>query len=337
MVSDENYVIYGSEYSPFSVKLRSYFRYKNIAHEWRPRTHKNLPEFQKLAKLPLIPLVVGPNEEVLQDSTPIMDLMESRYPEISIKPENAELSYLSYLLEDYGDEWVNKPMFHYRWWNDVDQIEIASGLANSTLPDGNPDAKEQLAAQIRTRMVPRLRFVGSHESTKEIIEQSLETLLILLERHLLSRPYIFGGRPSFADFGIWGQLYSCMLQPTTKNMITTNYSEIGSWIERMLDPVDLGDWEDWSKLSSTLEPLLEKEVGGLYLPWSVANAKGVINEETEFTVELPGGPFNQQIAKYSARSLMALKDRLRKSGKNKRLEEILLKTNCLSALVAENW
>ncbi len=26
--------IYGAELSPFSVKVRSYFRYKNIPHEW---------------------------------------------------------------------------------------------------------------------------------------------------------------------------------------------------------------------------------------------------------------------------------------------------------------
>jgi glutathione S-transferase len=337
MDSDETYIIYGSEYSPFSVKLRSYFRYKKIPHEWRPRTHKNLSEFQRLAKLPLIPLVVASNGEVLQDSTPIMELMESRYPERLVQPSSVELSYISFLLEDYGDEWVNKPMFHYRWWSDIDQVEVSNGLANSALPDGTMEAKEQLAAQIRKRMVPRLRFVGSHEGTKYIIEHSLDTLLTYLERHLRNRPYIFGRKPCFADFGIWGQLYSCLLQPTTKALIVNGYPEITSWIERMLDPEDLGDWEDWSQLGATLEPLLKKEVGELYLIWSVANAKSVINEETEFAVQLPDGQFNQQIAKYSARSLMVLKDRLRKTEKNKMLEQILLNTNCLEPLVRENW
>ena len=26
--------IFGSELSPYSVKVRSFFRYKNVAHEW---------------------------------------------------------------------------------------------------------------------------------------------------------------------------------------------------------------------------------------------------------------------------------------------------------------
>ncbi|MEH6527102.1 MAG: glutathione S-transferase family protein [Sneathiella sp.] len=336
-MSEKSYILYGSEYSPFSVKVRSYFRYKNIPHEWRPRTHENFAEFRALAKLPLIPLVAGPKNEVLQDSTPIMELMETRFPENSIRPDDTELSFLSFLLEDYGDEWVNKPMFHYRWWNDVDQIAVADGLAQSALPNGDANAREQLAVQIRARMVPRLRFVGSHEGTKEIIESSLDTLLMLLELHLKRRPYIFGGRPSFADFGIWGQLYSCMLQPTTKSLIIKKFPEIVSWIERMLDPKNMGEWEEWEHLAPTLEPLIKAEIGNLYLPWSVANSKAVFEEASEFTVELPKGAFNQQAVKYSARSHHALKDKLRKVGGRAKLEETLLKNNCLSALVAEAW
>ena len=68
-MSDQQHVIFGSEYSPFSVKVRSYFRYKNIPHEWRPRNRDNQAEFQKLAKLPLIPLVLSPDGTVQQDST----------------------------------------------------------------------------------------------------------------------------------------------------------------------------------------------------------------------------------------------------------------------------
>ena len=79
-MSENAYVIIGSEYSPFSVKVRSYFRYKNIPHEWRQRTLANMAEFQKYAKLPLIPLVVGPGEEALQDSTPIIERWSGALP-----------------------------------------------------------------------------------------------------------------------------------------------------------------------------------------------------------------------------------------------------------------
>ncbi|MCR9213873.1 MAG: glutathione S-transferase family protein [Proteobacteria bacterium] len=336
-MSDDIYVIFGSEYSPFSVKLRSYFRYKGIPHEWRPRTQENYAEFQKYAKLPLIPLVLGPKDEVLQDSTPIMEKMEERFPEKPIQPPSETLAYLSTLLEDYGDEWVNKPMFHYRWWRDEDQQAVGDGLARALLPNGDAQTREEMAGQIRKRMVPRLSFVGSNEITKDTIEESLDNLLTLLEKHLSTRSYIFGGQPSFADFGLWGQIYSCMLQPTTEKLIRTTYPNLLDWIERMLDPETTGGWEDWPRLSSTLEPLLKSEIGDLYLPWSEANGKAVFGEQPEFTVKLNEREFTQQSAKYSARSLQALKNKLSALGKVGELEEILLKTNCLPYLVAQDW
>ena len=30
-------------------------------------------------------------------------------------PSDTKLSFLNYVLEDFGDEWVTKYMFHYRW------------------------------------------------------------------------------------------------------------------------------------------------------------------------------------------------------------------------------
>src|SRR5215472_18995434 len=59
------YRIFGNELSPYSVKVRSYFRYKQIPHEWIIRSGANQAEFQKYAKLPLVPLVVSPGGEAI--------------------------------------------------------------------------------------------------------------------------------------------------------------------------------------------------------------------------------------------------------------------------------
>ena len=71
------YRIFGSELSPYSVKVRSYFRYKDLPHEWLLRSPANQAEFQKYAKLPLVPLVVTPDGEGVQDSTPIIERFEA--------------------------------------------------------------------------------------------------------------------------------------------------------------------------------------------------------------------------------------------------------------------
>jgi len=100
-----SYRIFGADVSPYSVKVRSYFRYKGLAHEWIPRTPEVQQEYQKYAKLPLIPLVVTPDDEGIQDSTPIIERVEAIHPEPSIHPDDPALAFLSALLEEFGDEW----------------------------------------------------------------------------------------------------------------------------------------------------------------------------------------------------------------------------------------
>jgi glutathione S-transferase len=81
------YRVFGAELSPYSVKVRSYFRYKGIPHQWIIRDMSNMAEFQKYAKLPLIPLVITPEDEGIQDSTPILEKLEALFPEPSIHPD----------------------------------------------------------------------------------------------------------------------------------------------------------------------------------------------------------------------------------------------------------
>ena len=73
----EQYKIFGAELSPYSVKVRSYFRYKGISYNWLVRGPTNQKEYIKYAKIPIIPLVVSPTKEGFQDSTPIIDMMEN--------------------------------------------------------------------------------------------------------------------------------------------------------------------------------------------------------------------------------------------------------------------
>ena len=65
------YRIFGSENSPYSVKTRQYFRYKGIPNEWILRTGASMEEYKKYARLPIVPAVATPDDEAMQDSTPI--------------------------------------------------------------------------------------------------------------------------------------------------------------------------------------------------------------------------------------------------------------------------
>ena len=171
------YRIFGVELSPFSVKIRSYFRYKQIPHEWIVRNASSMAEYQKYAKIPIIPLVVTPEEEALQDSTPIMEKIDGLFPDPSAHPDEPITHFLSLLLEEFGDEWGNKWMFHLRWAREEDQLSAGGRIAATMAPLGDEAARTAIREKVVERMKGRGFFVGSNEVTAPQIEASFLSLI----------------------------------------------------------------------------------------------------------------------------------------------------------------
>jgi glutathione S-transferase len=326
------YRIFGIELSPYSVKVRSYFRYKRIRHEWVVRSIEVMDEYNRYAKLPLIPLVVTPDDAAMQDSTPIIEAMERRVPEPALQPSDPTLAFLSALIEEYGDEWGNKPMFHYRWFYEADAESAADRIARAMNPGLDADGLANVKPAVKGRMVPRLKFVGSSPATKDQIEASFLRQLAILERHLASRPFLFGGRPALADLGLYAQLYECLTDPTPGAIIRDTAPRTRDWIERMLDPKADGDFETWERLEPTLLPLLRDEVGAVFFPWTLANAKALAAGDAEMRCTLDAKPFAQEPQKYHAKSLGVLRQRYAAVADKSRLDPILERAGCLAPL-----
>ena len=325
--TEDVYRVYGGELSPYSVKVRAYFRYKQIPHRWILRTAKTEPEFQKLAKIPIIPLVVAPDGHTLQDSTPIIEHLEARFAEPSIHPPDPVASFASTLLEEFADEWGNKWMFHYRWARQADQFNGASRIARLMMPDATDDVHAGLTEQVRQRMTGRVWFVGSNEQTAPQIEASFKDTLDLLQAHLATRPYLFGGRPAFADFAMWGQVYSASLDPTPFAFIEQR-PQVLEWTQRMLWARADGMFEPWASLQPTLGPLLTKQVGGLFVPWTLANAEAVAAGSETLTVELQGRTWTQKPQKYHAKTLNVLRDKYQALPDRDAVDPMLRETQC---------
>ena len=302
------YRIFGSEMSPYSLKVRSYFRYKDIPHEWLLRG-ANAEEYQKYARLPIVPTLATPDGEGLQDSTPIIEGLEAQVPTPSIYPADPALKFLSQLIEEFGDEWGNKWMFHYRWKREIDQVSAAERIVADMMA-GAPDAdKTTMVGQVQARMKERIGVVGSNDTTTSLIEQTFRDGMSLLEAHLQSRSYLFGERPSIADFGLSAQIYEAWTDPTAGAILNELAPKTCEWHQRMLDPQGQGDFEEWGSLSATLRPFLKGPVR-LFLMWSDANAKATAAGAPDMTVELDGTTWSQSVGgpqKYHAKSLAELR------------------------------
>ena len=124
------YRIFGIELSPFSVKIRSYFRFKQIPHRWIVRNSETMADYQKYAKIPIVPLVVTPDEQ----GHPGFDTDhggDGGATSRTIRDASEKIAishFVSLLLEEFGDEWGNKWMFHLRWAREEDRL--SAGRAN---------------------------------------------------------------------------------------------------------------------------------------------------------------------------------------------------------------
>ena len=321
------YRIFGSEMSPYSVKVRSYFRFKGIAHQWVARGPANDEEFKKYARLPIVPMVVTPDDQGIQDSTPIIEAVEPLFPEPSIHPASLALNFLSALLEEFGDEWGNKLMFHHRWFAPVDQQASALTLAHLNMPGAPPEQIEGLAGMILGRMSTRGHFVGSSPENASLITGYYKELLDLLQAHLATRKYLFGARPSFGDFGLAAQLYEASVDPTCGAIMMGRAPDVLAWCHRMMEPRLDGEFETWASLQPTLAPIIAY-VGRYFLPWTRANARALEAGDETFSVDLPGGAYVQPPQKYHARSLTALRARYEAVKSDPELAAILEAAGC---------
>ena len=209
----ERIKIFGATPSPYTQKMLSVFRYRHI-----PYTVHNGDIANKIAKLgvevpkpvllPTLLLKDAAGELVATtDSTPIIRRLENEFKERGIIPDDPALAFINYLLEDFGDEWVTKYMFHYRWYFEED-----ADIAGTILPlvDLAINTPNELHAQykelIAKRQIDRLWVVGSNDETAELIDLSYKRFLKLMEEHLLVSPFLLGNKPSSSDFSFYGQL-----------------------------------------------------------------------------------------------------------------------------------
>jgi glutathione S-transferase len=330
----DEYRIIGAEMSPYSVKVRSYFRYKGLPHQWILRNAASQAEYEKYARMPIIPLLVTPEGTGIQDSTPIIDQVEKLHPEPSIHPRDPIAEFVSMLMEEFGDEWGNKWMFHYRWARDVDQRSSSGRIARMRAPGASEPEVAALAEQVRVRMVERVWFVGSNELTASQIETGFVDMLGLLERHLSTRPYLFGARPAFGDFGLWGQLYELWTDPTAGALIEGSAPRVLDWIHRMLWPRATGEFETWLTLAPTLMPILTEQIGRQFMPWTLANEKALADKQEEFAVALGDKIWIQKPQKYHARSLGMLRAKYAALADKSALDGVLDAAGCLAGLRA---
>ena len=324
------YRLVGSNGSPYSMKLRAILRYRRLPFVWELRTERNRGEFANV-RPPIIPVLQYPEDGSFHvDTTPIACDLEARHPgERSILPEDPAHAFLCHLIEDFADEWMTKAMFHYRWAYDADIHYAGYWIADDFYPDRVGETREAAARDFAKRQIERMPLVGCTPENAPVIEESYHRVLAALEPHVGAHRFLFGSRPSLADFGLFGQLRTLATDPTPLAIMRTEAQRTESWVRQLDDASGIeGEWMEGD------DPLPEAVTGLLglcaevYLPFLAANAEAVSRGEDEFAVELLGRPFRQGVFRYQVKCLAELRRRIGalEGGARERVESVLTAT-----------
>ena len=328
------YTIYGGLGSPYSMKMRAVLRYRRLPHVWRQMEMGDDAVF-KHVKAPVIPVIQYPDGSWHNDSTPMIFELEKRHAERSIVPPDAGQALLAFLLEDFSDEWGTKVMFHYRWFRERDQKQMSEWLAYDRLKGRGRDTILSAASAFRARQVGRMALVGCTPENAAVIEAGAKRILALFEAHVTEEKYLFGSRPSLADFGWFGQLSQLAVDPTPQDLMRAEFPFTYRWLANLDDASGVeGDWREASApLPKAVTGLLAL-AGEIYFPFLIANADAVAKGAETFSVALPGGRYTQGTFKYQAKCLAQLRaayDALDAKAKAA-VDPVLEAANCLAPL-----
>jgi glutathione S-transferase len=327
------YRLHGALASPYSMKMRAVLRARRIPHVWVHGRQTHEAATSKV-KAPVIPVLEYPDGQFANDSTPLIYDLEARHPERSIVPEEPGLAFLAHLIEDFADEWLTKAMFGYRWLAEVDQRQMSAWLAFDAFKGGGARAA-QFAAMFRERQVGRMALVGCTAENFALIEASTRRVLDALERHVVHEHWLFGTRPSLAEFGLYGQLSQLGVDPTPQALLRADYPNVYRWLLHVDDASGIeGEWQAADAPLAPVVTSLLAEVGRVYGPFLLANAAAAAAGEPMFRMSVDGLPYEQGVFKYQVKCLADLRARhaALPAAVRHRLDPVLDAAGCLAFL-----
>jgi len=334
----ERYRVIGSLGSPYSMKLRALMRYRRLAHDWVFRSSENQAELADKIRVALVPILHIPSEDrYLIDSTPIAYELERRHKERSVLPPDPGLAFLCHLLEDMADEWATKAMFLYRWEKPEDQAYSARWIISDSRPDLEGQAFEDAVQAIQERQLGRMPLVGCTADNAPVIKGSYWQALDALNGYVRMNKFLFGSRPSLADFGWFGQLRTLATDTSPMLEMRQRVPMVEHWVRQMDDMSgNDGDWiESVADLPEATKTLL-RLAGEVYMPFLLANAAAAAEGKDRFEVELMGRPYAQAPFGYQVKCLAWLRAGLAGLGNNARaaIRPALEESGCWEPLTA---
>lgn len=238
-MTEPRYTLWGTPHSLFTGKARSYLIKKGLPFtERRPGD----PYFGS-AVLPKVGMMVIPvletgAGEVVQENCDIIDLLEARHADPVLSPTSGVQQVVAHFLDAFGSNYLMPLAMHYRWsFRAQQELFLRTEFARVLPRQGSHAERLELAGKVMARFNGFLPRLGVSEDVIPAMEAAYAELLAALELHFQEWPYLLGGRPSIADFGMMGPLFAHLgRDPVPARLMQTTAPAVFRWTERMNTP-----------------------------------------------------------------------------------------------------
>lgn len=260
--------VYGVNQSFFTRKVTGYLDYKQLP--WHLRRGLGLSEEVRAGGWEGgLPAVIDADGEVLWDSTSLILHFEHHHRDRAVLPADPVHRFLIHVLEDFNDEWFYRLAVGSRWLYPQNATHGSWDLGRDgahELP--MPVAEvQQLVAGSMTASLTRLG--ATPDNIDSLIDESFKPWLCLLSSHLGEYGYLFGARPSLADFAFYGGNAAHFVNdPLCWQWVDELGPEVAKHTFKLTNPHDeeFGGWLPAGTVPASLVALL-REAGRHYLPW----------------------------------------------------------------------
>lgn len=159
-------------------------------------------------------------------------------------------------------------------------------------------------------------------------------VLKVLEGMLDTSLFLFGSRPSLADFGLYGQLSQCAVDPSASAILRSTAPRTFQWTQTIDDASGIeGDWAAPETHSPSVESMLQL-AGEFYLPFLVAHAQAASENADHFTAPCGGRVWHGRPERYKLKCLVWLRRELAAMPSSSRdaVQPMLQRYSCWEAL-----
>jgi len=292
------YLVHGLTRSYFTRKMTGYLDYTN--RPWRLVPMSTEPVHHPKAAAAgwngAIPVVDTPSGIPMWDSTSMIEHLEQapdRPTDRSVLPDDPTLRFLAYLLDDLSDEWHYRPAVGSRWCYPDNTVTAGWQLAEElSVPITAPGAlvRDMVVANM-TGSLGRIGIDPAHMDAwmAEVVTPWFRAL----ETHL-GDGYLLGGRPSLADFAVFGANAAHYVgDPYCRALVDQEAPAAVAHTNRLRVPTSQS-FGEWAQSPADTLVNVVAEAGRHYLPWvAEATQKGAATVEIAdgVSVEISSSPF----------------------------------------------